>query len=134
MARRGQLQLHPRPHGVAELPEQEAKAGAAVGEGGGVHEEQHFADPRNSCQCNYCSCNGFDNPAARLFRFAVRPRAAVPVPARTRSEEHTSELQSLMRLSYAVFCLKKKRTSTKTTSQIDTILHNTSPHVQRTTT
>src|SRR3546814_1335619 len=29
-------------------------------------------------------------------------------PARTRSEEHTSELQSLMRISYAVFCLKKK--------------------------
>src|SRR3546814_4077484 len=30
------------------------------------------------------------------------------VGARTRSEEHTSELQSLMRISYAVFCLKKK--------------------------
>src|SRR3546814_6853613 len=30
-----------------------------------------------------------------------------------RSEEHTSELQSLMRLSYAVFCLKKKNTSRK---------------------
>src|SRR3546814_1580931 len=30
-----------------------------------------------------------------------------------RSEEHTSELQSLMRLSYAVFCLKKKTTTTK---------------------
>src|SRR3546814_7884956 len=30
-----------------------------------------------------------------------------------RSEEHTSELQSLMRISYAVFCLKKKNTSTK---------------------
>src|SRR3546814_5335634 len=29
---------------------------------------------------------------------------------RQRSEEHTSELQSLMRISYAVFCLKKKRT------------------------
>src|SRR3546814_3425769 len=29
---------------------------------------------------------------------------------RRRSEEHTSELQSLMRISYAVFCLKKKRT------------------------
>src|SRR3546814_5474820 len=29
--------------------------------------------------------------------------------ARGRSEEHTSELQSLMRISYAVFCLKKKR-------------------------
>src|SRR3546814_5620772 len=31
-------------------------------------------------------------------------------PAATRSEEHTSELQSLMRTSYAVFCLKKKKT------------------------
>src|SRR3546814_3845394 len=30
-------------------------------------------------------------------------------PARARSEEHTSELQSLMRISYAVFCLKKKK-------------------------
>src|SRR3546814_2055365 len=32
-----------------------------------------------------------------------------------RSEEHTSELQSLMRISYAVFCLKKKKKSTKYT-------------------
>src|SRR3546814_8726346 len=32
-----------------------------------------------------------------------------------RSEEHTSELQSLMRISYAVFCLKKKKTNTHTT-------------------
>src|SRR3546814_6096975 len=32
-----------------------------------------------------------------------------------RSEEHTSELQSLMRISYAVFCLKKKNTKEKTT-------------------
>src|SRR3546814_21134877 len=31
-----------------------------------------------------------------------------PMPAEARSEEHTSELQSLMRISYAVFCLKKK--------------------------
>src|SRR3546814_8490148 len=31
----------------------------------------------------------------------------------TRSEEHTSELQSLMRISYAVFCLKKKKTQTR---------------------
>src|SRR3546814_1505774 len=30
---------------------------------------------------------------------------------KTRSEEHTSELQSLMRISYAVFCLKKKKTT-----------------------
>src|SRR3546814_8462442 len=32
----------------------------------------------------------------------------------SRSEEHTSELQSLMRISYAVFCLKKKRQELKT--------------------
>src|SRR3546814_2212493 len=31
-----------------------------------------------------------------------------------RSEEHTSELQSIMRISYAVFCLKKKNTTNKT--------------------
>src|SRR3546814_9744390 len=34
-----------------------------------------------------------------------------------RSEEHTSELQSLMRISYAVFCLKKKKTQTPTTTR-----------------
>src|SRR3546814_4165034 len=33
---------------------------------------------------------------------------AMPMAAVVRSEEHTSELQSLMRISYAVFCLKKK--------------------------
>src|SRR3546814_1808530 len=37
-----------------------------------------------------------------------RPKGAI---APTRSEEHTSELQSLMRISYAVFCLKKKNTT-----------------------
>src|SRR3546814_7614689 len=35
---------------------------------------------------------------------------------KNRSEEHTSELQSLMRISYAVFCLKKKTNTTKKTS------------------
>src|SRR3546814_1120371 len=38
--------------------------------------------------------------------------------ARVRSEEHTSELQSLMRISYAVFCLKKKKKN-KTTKVIN---------------
>src|SRR3546814_5343189 len=35
-------------------------------------------------------------------------KAATPAPAPTRSEEHTSELKSLMRISNAVLCLKKK--------------------------
>src|SRR3546814_5721787 len=38
-----------------------------------------------------------------------------------RSEEHTSELQSLMRISYAVFCLKKKKNKSYTTHIINTI-------------
>src|SRR3546814_5021711 len=45
------------------------------------------------------------------------PRHRVParlqIGPEHRSEEHTSELQSLMRISYAVFCLKKKKKSTK---------------------
>src|SRR3546814_2791243 len=36
---------------------------------------------------------------------------------RLRSEEHTSELQSLMRISYAVFCLKKKNSKSKTANK-----------------
>src|SRR3546814_8115037 len=42
--------------------------------------------------------------------------ASAPTPA-ARSEEHTSELQSLMRISYAVFCLKKKNTGKDNTQQ-----------------
>src|SRR3546814_2537398 len=40
------------------------------------------------------------------------PDNAPPGTPPSRSEEHTSELQSLMRISYAVFCLKKKKRST----------------------
>src|SRR3546814_4409437 len=38
-----------------------------------------------------------------------RPPSMMPPAPTSRSEEHTSELQSLMRISYAVFCLKKKK-------------------------
>src|SRR3546814_6178301 len=41
-------------------------------------------------------------------------------PISSRSEEHTSELQSLMRISYAVFCLKKKKKKTTTKHEIKT--------------
>src|SRR3546814_3827116 len=41
-----------------------------------------------------------------------------------RSEEHTSELQSLMRISYAVFCLKKKNQETRTTPRQVTRVDN----------
>src|SRR3546814_8080110 len=39
----------------------------------------------------------------------VSANTCPPLQSATRSEEHTSELQSLMRISYAVFCLKKKQ-------------------------
>src|SRR3546814_6480617 len=56
---------------------------------------------------------GDDRLLDELLHAAERPERASGVdrtdPARMpRSEEHTSELQSLMRISYAVFCLKKK--------------------------
>src|SRR3546814_10362019 len=62
-------------------------------------------------------------PPKRAGRFSclrvepqfVRPhREADGKQAALRSEEHTSELQSLMRISYAVFCLKKKKERTNT--------------------
>src|SRR3546814_8177043 len=45
----------------------------------------------------------------QVQRVEVQPRRTA---SRVRSEEHTSELQSLMRISYAVFCLKKKNNNT----------------------
>src|SRR3546814_8328761 len=47
---------------------------------------------------------------------AIRVLPALDAGDHGRSEEHTSELQSLMRISYAVFCLKKKKTITQVTS------------------
>src|SRR3546814_3651677 len=62
-------------------------------------------------------------PVARHDR-AVRPDLVddlsqaemVDLSPDVRSEEHTSELQSLMRISYAVFCLKKKKKQTNVTA------------------
>src|SRR3546814_8356159 len=57
----------------------------------------------------------------RLLQDPARPSSArrhdphaLQVRRTVRSEEHTSELQSLMRISYAVFCLKKKKDDTNT--------------------
>src|SRR3546814_5135350 len=58
---------------------------------------------------------GLDGPnPARTGSLSQLPQSQTPFrrvnnQLRDRSEEHTSELQSLMRLSYAVFCLKKKK-------------------------
>src|SRR3546814_7427601 len=52
----------------------------------------------------------FDSPHHARLRAKAEKHAA-HVVGFGRSEEHTSELQSLMRISYAVFCLKKKKTT-----------------------
>src|SRR3546814_9569840 len=44
---------------------------------------------------------------AKAVQQMIRTATGFPLSQRRRSEEHTSELQSLMRISYAVFCLKK---------------------------
>src|SRR3546814_3275131 len=81
-----------------------------------------------------CETHGiFELPGCRVHRSGVCDRAPMPAirPAPTkwrsrsargqsgRSEEHTSELQSLMRLSYAVFCLKKNNNNERN-KQLDT--------------
>src|SRR3546814_7083006 len=62
-------------------------------------------------RCDPSSEHAMDVPA-QIARYALDPIAA------TRSEEHTSELQSLMRISYAVFCLKKKKNNTNEVIQV----------------
>src|SRR3546814_5284974 len=52
---------------------------------------------------------GARSPAAERYGSSVVALDATTGAPRWRSEEHTSELQSLMRISYAVFCLKKKK-------------------------
>src|SRR3546814_9408469 len=77
---------------------------------------------RNSGSSNRCRCRRFQIHRACCRKPDPETRAAFgPVGSRyvpavsgddrlaNRSEEHTSELQSLMRISYAVFCLKKKK-------------------------
>src|SRR3546814_4322892 len=49
------------------------------------------------------------SPAPATILMLVKDAANGASAATARSEEHTSELQSLMRISYAVFCLKKKK-------------------------
>src|SRR3546814_7331098 len=68
---------------------------------------------------------GLDEGDRVAFDIEVDDRgkfAAVNIqPHQDRSEEHTSELQSLMRISYAVFCLKKKTNTHTRNHQISTL-------------
>src|SRR3546814_6503547 len=66
------------------------------------------------------TASGASGDPARVINIgSVAGERIEPLQAYSRSEEHTSELQSLMRISYAVFCLKKKNTKK----------HNTQPYL-----
>src|SRR3546814_2381345 len=77
----------------------------------------HVYNPRNWINCGQAGPLGWTLPAALGVRKACPGREIVAISGdydfqfmieELRSEEHTSELQSLMRSSYDVFCLKKK--------------------------
>src|SRR3546814_7332359 len=66
--------------------------------------------------------NGASTSSARTVKGSIlepeRQACIRRQPVDQRSEEHTSELQSLMRISYAVFCLKKKKKNNTTNRTI----------------
>src|SRR3546814_5748969 len=65
---------------------------------------------RPPCLAIFTPWEADTNMAAVEILKVLEPSPPVPHISSRRSEEHTSELQSLMRISYAVFCLKKKNT------------------------
>src|SRR3546814_1569100 len=65
-----------------------------------------------------------DVSVAEGYSFVRREQLQRYAVIQMRSEEHTSELQSLMRISYAVFCLKKKRKSKQMIYKQTNYAHN----------
>src|SRR3546814_9047711 len=70
----------------------------------------------------HCLVNGLDD-----IGLTLQKADRIAVFEKARSEEHTSELQSLMRISYAVFCLKKKNNKSDQTKNI-CVSHVTEVH------
>src|SRR3546814_5444923 len=81
-----------------------------------------------SCQCgrNFSCLHLGQNSARRRL-----PAVASSLSGLLRSEEHTSELQSLMRISYAVFCLKKKKKRKTNTSRTTETQRKHTPNTLR---
>src|SRR3546814_4539730 len=86
------------------------------GHGGSRPPEGRVMFSPSDCGARDCLRDRPVHPQHSARRAPPTDRAAPPAAggAARRSEEHTSELQSLMRISYAVFCLKKKKQKHKT--------------------
>src|SRR3546814_4538882 len=76
---------------------------------------------RSSGSARSSGCWDANHTAALCLRESRSHSLTSSIPYGMRSEEHTSELQSLMRISYAVFCLKKKKQQTETNNITNTI-------------
>src|SRR3546814_1946651 len=68
--------------------------------------QKHQAAEKHSSRCNFV--HDLSTLAGYSATCERAREAQFPLSSQRRSDEHTSELQSLMRISYAVFCLKKK--------------------------
>src|SRR3546814_3903274 len=92
-------------HGAAHVYMQPASEGTGVIAGGAMRAVLEAVGVKDVL----AKATGSRNPI-NLVRATLRGLNEMQSPTRiaARSEEHTSELQSLMRISYAVFCLKKK--------------------------
>src|SRR3546814_3324041 len=119
-------------HGARTLQAPGCRAVARLDVQGGFG-ARRLPERRRPARClPVCGCDTPHDAAETLC--ALRPRAGpVAAPAtfaQPRSEEHTSELQSLMRTSYAVFCLQKKNKDTTYahTEPTHTLYLNTAPN------
>src|SRR3546814_4135687 len=83
-----------------------------VQEGGIDKWVERLKDPATRAAAPTLAANGATSRST-CRRSARSMPTSRSMPAASRSEEHTSELQSLMRISYAVFCLKKKQQNTR---------------------
>src|SRR3546814_4915563 len=105
-------------HGSADVSDRD-RPRLAIGTAG--RNDGH--DDRSWRRCRLCAASLVGRHATGAWTWWRVDRQPCPV---ARSEEHTSELQSLMRISYAVFCLKKK--TKKLRQKADTIHRHTKIH------
>src|SRR3546814_714862 len=120
--RHSPAQLAARQKPMAHTPS--ASSGKGMGHGLEIREEpqsrhhahRHLSDHHRRY---YCPAGSGDTA---LVAVMVEQHRRSTSPLRDRSEEHTSELQSLMRISYAVFCLNKKQLKHITNNQNDNII------------
>src|SRR3546814_2193821 len=106
--------------------------GCTPGDGVGLlivhHLEPMLDRPVNAVGFGKVICNSGVEPPGRRQRLKRIQRGGRT--HRRRSEEHTSELQSLMRISYAVFCLKKKKKYTTQYKHYLTNRYRTQTHYE----